>query len=162
MYAWAIGEGLCDLNPVIGTNKAEEAGTRDRVLSDAELAAIWEAAPEGDYGRILRLLMLTAQRRDEIACLRWSEINTEAKTITLPRNRTKNGREHVVPLSSDALAILEVIPKQADRYAVFGLGDTGYSGFSAPKVKFDEKLGNAVKPWTLHDLRRTGSNSDGR
>ena len=66
LFAWAIGEGLCDSNPVIGTNKAAESGPRLRVLSDAELAAIWRAAPDNDYGRIVQLLMLTAQRRDEI------------------------------------------------------------------------------------------------
>ena len=66
MYAWAIGEGLCESNPVIGTNKADEGAPRDRVLTDAELAAIWKAAPDSDYGRIVRLLMLTGQRRDEI------------------------------------------------------------------------------------------------
>ena len=76
MFAWAIGEGLCEANPVDGTNKASEDKPRERVLSDAELAAIWKAAPDNDYGRIVRLLMLTAQRREEIGGLRWSEIDT--------------------------------------------------------------------------------------
>ena len=65
MFAWAIGEGLCDENPVIGTNKQEENGPRERILSDNEAAALWLGAPEDDFGRIVRLLMLT--RREEIA-----------------------------------------------------------------------------------------------
>ena len=109
MFGWAIGEGLCDQNPVIGTNKAAEEKTRDRVLSDAELAKIWKAAPDNGYGRIVRLLMLTAQRRDEIGALRWSEIqfadDPKKALIALPGERTKNGRPHDVPLSGAALGV---------------------------------------------------------
>ena len=73
LYAWAIGEGLCENNPVIGTNKAIQEEPRDRVLSDAELAKIWKALPANDYGRIVKLLILTGQRREEIGGLRWPE-----------------------------------------------------------------------------------------
>ena len=156
MFAWAIGEGLCETNPVNGTNKADEAKPRDRVLSHPELAAIWNAAPEGDYGSIVRLLMLTAQRREEIASLRWSEIDLKAKIITLRANRTKNGREHIVPLSAEALAIIKATPQRADRDLLFGSGGGGYSGWSKAKDALDEKLGK-VADWTLHDLRRTGA-----
>src|SRR5262245_2474539 len=65
MFAWAIGEGLCESNPIIGTNVQQERA-RDRVLTDAELASIWNAAADDDYGRIVKLIMLTGQRRDEI------------------------------------------------------------------------------------------------
>ena len=65
---------------------------------------MWRAARESDYGHILRLLLLTGCRREEIGGLRWSEIDTEARTITLPRDRTKNGQEYVVPLSNSAMA----------------------------------------------------------
>ena len=83
MFAWAIGEGLCESNPVTGTNKASEQ-ERERVLSDSELVAIWKAAnAETDYGRIVRLLMLTAQRREEIGGLRWPEIDKEARVDSL-------------------------------------------------------------------------------
>ena len=106
MFAWAIGEGLCESNPIIGTNVQEER-PRERVLTDAELAAIWKAAPDDDYGHIVKLLMLTGQRRDEIGALRWSEIDTDAKVIALSGARTKNGIEHRIPLSSEAMAILD-------------------------------------------------------
>jgi len=121
------------------------------------LAAIWNAAPDSDYGRIVRLLMLAGQRKDEIASLRWSEIDASAKTITLPGNRTKNSREHVVPLSRDALDILRTIPHRNERDLVFGDGQGGYAGWSKAKATLDRRLGNVVKPWTLHDLRRTSA-----
>jgi len=157
MYAWAIGERFCKENPVTGTNKAQEKAPRERVLSDADLASVWNAAPDMDYGRIIKLLMLTAQRRDEIGKLRWSEVDLEAKTITLPSTRTKNGRQHTIPLSDDASAILRAIPMRENRDPIFGDGEDGYSGWSAAKVTLDKRMGGAVGDWTLHDLRRTGA-----
>jgi hypothetical protein len=77
-FRWAIGEGLCEANPVAGTNKQEESGPRERSLSDAEAATVWLAAPENDYGRIVRLILLTGCRRTELGDLKWSEIDTEA------------------------------------------------------------------------------------
>ena len=156
MYAWAIGEGLCETNPVDGTNKPDERRPRDRVLSDPELAAIWNAATDSDFGRIVKLLMLTAQRRNEIGELRWSEVDMASATITLPAERTKNGRAHTVPLSADALDILRSIPHRNERDVVYG-DARGFAGWGAAKARLDEKLGNTVKPWTLHDLRRTGA-----
>src|SRR5262249_30415278 len=135
MFAWAIGEGLCEINPVMGTNKSHDEKPGERVLSDAELAAIWKAAPAGDYGRIVKLLMLTAQRRDEIGSLRWSEI--KEKQIELPPARTKNARSHDVPLSDMALAVLEDWPQRAKRDLVFGEGQGGYSGWSRAKSNLD-------------------------
>jgi integrase len=151
-FRWAIGQGLCDQNPVAGTSKQKENGPRERSLSDAEIAAVWLAAPENDYGRIVQLLMLTGCRRDEIGSLRWSEIDTEAKAIALTASRTKNHTEHVVPLSERALKIIEAIPRR-DRDFVFGSGQGGYSGWSKSKAELDEAC--KVKEWTLHDIRRT-------
>jgi integrase len=114
--------------------------------------AIWNALPEGDYGDIVRLLILTGQRREEIGGLRWSEIAGD--TINLPPNRTKNGLAHFVPLSAPARAILAARP-HAERDHVFGRGDgeAGFAGWSAAKASLDKRLN--LKPWTLHDLRRT-------
>ena len=80
-WNWTIREGLADINPVTGTGKAAEA-FRERVLTSAELAAIWRALETGQFADIVRLLILTGQRRDEIGWLRWAEINGGA--IVLP------------------------------------------------------------------------------
>jgi integrase len=153
-FRWAIGEGLCDHNPVAGINKQEEAGPRERSLSDTEAATIWLAAPDNDYGRIVRLILLTGCRRDEIGSLKWSDIDTKERTITLPAERTKNKTAHTVPLSDTALAILKDIPRRANRDFVFGIGQGGYSGWSKSKADLDAVV-KLKEDWTLHDLRRT-------
>jgi integrase len=153
MFRWAIGEGLCDNNPVTGSTKRPENAPRERALSDQEAAKLWLATSDGDYGRIIRLLMLTGCRRDEIGGLKWSEIDVEAQTITIPKERTKNKQEHVVPLSDAAIAIIEAIPRR-ERDFVFGLADDGgYSGWSRSKKRLDQAAG--LQEWRLHDLRRT-------
>jgi hypothetical protein len=100
-YSWLIREGLLDVNPVTGTGVADEGPSRDRVLSNKELAEVWRKGSD-----IIRLLILTGQRRDEIALLRWSEIDFDRKMIVLPATRTKNKRMHELPLSRQAMAIL--------------------------------------------------------
>ena len=158
-YVWAIGEGLCETNPVTGTNKSGHDSERERVLTDAELATVWSATADNDFGRIVRLLMLTAQRRDEIGSLRWSEIhaaNDSAKAlVALPGERTKNHRPHDVPLSTAALESVTDQPRIAGRDLVFGAGEGGFSGWSKAKAALDEACG--VTDWTLHDLRRTAA-----
>jgi integrase len=151
-FAWAMGEGLCDNNPVIGTNKQTEDGSRDRALSMTEAAKVWLGAPKNDYGRIVRLLLLTGCRRDEIGGLRWSEVDLKGRTITLPGDRTKNGRAHVISLSEPAAGILATIDHRANRDLVFGFGEGGFSGWSKSKAALGVKL---AEEWTLHDLRRT-------
>jgi integrase len=153
LYAWAIGEGRAETNPVIGTNKASDNPPRDRVLSDPELAKLWNALPNNDYGTIVRLLILTGCRREEIGALRWSEINLEAKTITIPGSRTKNRTQHVAPLSDLALDILKEQHRIIGRDLVFGRSDSGYLGFTFSKKLLDEAL--KLEPWVIHDIRRT-------
>lgn len=153
MFAWAIGEGLCDANPVDGTNKQSDSTPRDRMLTDAELVAIWKAAPDNDYGRIVKLLMLTGQRRDEVGSMRWSELDDAAALWTLPGTRTKNGRPHGVPLSAAALDILRGAVVRDERPCVFGRGMGGFSGWSKSKAALDEAA--PLAPWRIHDLRRT-------
>ena len=155
MFAWAIGEGLCESNPVMGTNKQSEAKARERTLADHELVTIWNAVPGNDYGHIVRLLMLTAQRRDEIGGLRRTEVDTAGKLIVLPGERTKNGRAHEIPLSALALTELDSVTEREGSALVFGKGAGGYSGWSKSKAALDESC--KLEPWTLHDLRRTAA-----
>jgi integrase len=156
MFAWAIGEGLCESNPVIGTNKAGEEKPRDRVLSDSELVAIWKALPDSDYGRVVKLLMLTGQRREEIGGLRWTEINTEARVIELSGSRSKNSLPHKIPLCDEAMAILKACLQCAGRDLVFGEGENGFGAWSRSKAALDAAMG-INQPWVLHDLRRTAA-----
>jgi len=153
-FRWAIGEGLSDHNPVAGTNKQEENGERKRSLSDAEASAVWLAAPDNDYGRIVQLILLTGCRRNEIGSLQWPEVDLKEKTITLPGERTKNKQPHTVPLSDSAISILKQIPRRETRDFVFGIGKGGFSGWSKSKSEIDPAA-KLKEPWTLHDLRRT-------
>ena len=108
------------------------------------------------FGAIVRLLILTAQRREEIGGLRWSEITDEA--IELPATRTKNAQAHTIPLSGPARSIIEALPRRDGREFVFGRGEGGYSGWSRSKARLDERIAEINKRlpgWTLHDLRRT-------
>jgi hypothetical protein len=91
-FSWAMAKGQAENNPVIGTEPANTKGARDRVLDDTELALIWNSLGNDPYGDILRLLALTAARRDEIGALRWSEVNFDEAKISLPPARTKNSR----------------------------------------------------------------------
>jgi integrase len=154
--SWCAGEGFIDANPATFTNKNPEVA-RERVLANAELRKLWQALPEGDYGDIVRLLMLTGQREREIGDLRWEEIDLDRSTITLPPARTKNRQWHVVPLSAPALAILKARQRNPERNLVFGIGQgqRGFSGWSRAKTRLDVAV--AIEPWTIHDIRRTVS-----
>jgi integrase len=159
LYTWALREGLVETSPVVATNKATENGSRDRVLGDAELAAIWGATEElGAYGRIVRLLLLTGLRRQEIGGLLLEEVDLGQALIRLPPERTKTGQAHDVPLMPVALQLLEEqLHKIGSGPAVFGRTAAGWQNWSTMKRELDARLGSAVAKWTLHDLRRTVS-----
>jgi integrase len=152
-YVWAMQAGIVEANPVIGTAKPKESPSRDRVLSDAELAAIWKACGDDDYGRCIKLLICTGCRRQEIGGIAWSECNFEQATWTLPASRSKNGRAHTLPLLPTMLAIIKAVPKLAGRDALFGARANGFTGWSHGKPELDQRSG--VKDWTTHDLRRS-------
>src|SRR5262245_8502075 len=98
LFRWAMEEGWTTVNPVIGTLKPTRAASRDRVLTDAELVAVWKACGDDDHGRIVRLLILLPSRRGEIGGMRWSEIDLHAGTWTLPAARSKNHRAYTIAL----------------------------------------------------------------
>jgi integrase len=152
-FNWCIGEGYLDVNVAAQTNKHEEIA-RSRVLSNAELRTIWRALPEhGDYRDLIRLLILTGQRLREVANLAWREVDLDKAVITLPPDRTKNHRPHVVPLSAPALEILKGRVRE-ERELVFGSGVRGFSNFSKSKRLLDEKA-KLKAPWVIHDIRRS-------
>jgi integrase len=157
MFAWAMGQGLVEVNPVVGTNEPETGPARDRVLSDAELGAVWNAAGDsGDFGKIVRLLILTGTRRNEVGGMCWSELSDG--TWTIPGARTKNGRQHTLPLSGLAQSIIESVPEHVGRDLLFGeRSKLGFCGWDNAKDRLDARLGKTVAHWTLHDLRRTAA-----
>jgi integrase len=154
LYGWAIRRELVEVNPVSGVEPFAE-DSRERVLSLAELRAIWAATASGsDYDSIIRLLVLSGQRRDEVASLRWAEVDLAAGRLSLPGSRTKNGRPHVVPMSTQIVEILAGRPRGRD--FVFGEGAAGgYSGWSRSKARLDPRLSLPGGRWVLHDLRRS-------
>jgi integrase len=154
-FAWAIEKDYIEVNPVSNISRRNANGARERVLTEAELIAVWNCCGDDwEYGRIVRLLMLTGQRREEIGSLEWSEVNFERRQIELPSARTKNRRPHIIPLPEQALAILAAIPRRMGRELVFGARKGPYSGWSASKAQLDAKLPD-IAPWRMHDLRRT-------
>jgi integrase len=156
-FSWAIQRGRADANPVVNVEKRQEQ-SRDRVLTPAELKLIWNALGDEQYGSIIKLLALTGQRASEIAGLRRSEVHDDQ--IILPGERTKNGRDHVLPLSEIAAQILEQQPNRNGRDLIFGDGDGPFSGWSRCKARLDDRIteangGKPIDAWTAHDLRRT-------
>jgi integrase len=168
-FAWAIREGLIDANPVAWTERREEV-SRSRVLADAELREIWAALKDDFYGAIIKLLLLTGCRREEIGGLRWSEIDLDRALIALPSERVKNKRPHEIPLSEPALAILRAqrrltMPDGSACDMVFARVSRGFSDWADGKRDLDQRIFEARKAalgiqavpmdsWVVHDFRR--------
>jgi integrase len=165
LFSWAIGEGLVEASPVVGTNRAIAEVSRDRVLSDYELRSIWQASADNDYGNIVRLLILTGQRREEVGGMLWSELDLSGARWRMAPSRTKNGLEHEVPLSDAAVEILKSRSRRDNRDLVFGSREGPFQGWSNAKTALDARILEAIrkdlgakaalKPWRLHDIRRT-------
>jgi integrase len=146
--------GITEINPVIGTAKPRDAEPRARVLEDAELAKIWRACKDDDYGRIVRLAVLSGCRRQEIGGMAWAELDRERGIWVIPASRTKNHRSHTLPMPPSAWSIIDSAPQIVGRKHVFGGGgDRGFQRWSAGKRELDERAG--VTGWHLHDTRRT-------
>ena len=128
------------------------------MLSQLKLADIWRAA-DGTFGTIIKLLILTGQRRTEIGSLRWSEIDLASRLIRLPGERCKNHQPHDVPLSEPAAAMLAAIPRLGD--FVFGTAAIGFCAYTDGKAALDARIAGArqiaepILAWVLQDLRRS-------
>jgi integrase len=159
LWSWGLRSGLieADSNPVVFTVRQPER-PRKRTLADAELKAIWEATDgDSDYARIVRLLLLTGCRREEIGGLRRDEIL--ADRLAIGAKRMKGGALHEVPFLPMIAAALPVVADTHDE-CVFGRRGTGFSGWSKAKQALDAKIakqGPSLPAWSLHDLRRTFS-----
>jgi integrase len=183
-FAWAVKRGTVQTNPFADLPVSKASAKRERVLNDNEIAQIWHAAGEAasPYGTIIRLMILTGQRRGEVAGMTWGELSADLTTWTLPRERTKNGVVHVVPLSERARDLIRAtLPKDADTERIMrerrasnalvlpGAVGTVFSGWSKCKTALDKAINEArakaageaggttvpLESWTIHDLRRT-------
>jgi integrase len=158
-FAWAISQGLLGdgANPVDGAARPTTPAPRDRVLSNDELVAIWRACDEDDFGKIVRLLILLGSRRREIGGVRWSEIDLTTGTWTLPKERSKNHHAHTITLPPAALAIIEAVPRTSRDHLFGDHSAAGFNVWDHYKKALDQRLAGTVKPWRLHDLRRTAA-----
>jgi integrase len=169
-FGWAARHDYVTTSPCDRLQSPAIHIERDRVLTDAELAKVFLQARVTPYpfGYIVQLLILTGQRRGEIAALRWEWIDHDEKTITLPASLTKNKREHFVPFGEMAAAVLATIPRQNEfvfpalRDRKKGEPATIFAGWGKPKAAFDKAIQGKLQKspvghWTLHDLRRTAS-----
>lgn len=157
-FNWCVGRGYLDVSPMAKLNPPPKAKDRDRVLSDDELGRIILAARKMayPYGTIILLLILTAQRKSEVAGMRWSELNMAAGEWSLAADRTKSARKHVVPMPVTAIKMLKSLRGIHDTLVFPARGSEAVvSGFSKWKAQIDELSG--VENWRVHDLRRTAA-----
>lgn len=163
LFGWAVEKDRIAVNPCEGLRPPTKEKARDRVLSETEIRAFWTATGElgWPFGQLFRLLLLTAQRRDEVATLEWAELDLDRRLWSLPREKAKNDQGHDVHLSSQAIDVLAALPRIAGDLVFSTNGRTAVSGFSRAKERLDDlmakALGEPVEPWILHDLRRSAA-----
>lgn len=178
LFNWCVEQGLVDDSPCRTMKPPVKAASRDRVLTDGELALIWQTSLEqGDtFGVVVHLLALTAQRRGEVCGIAWDELDLKQGIWTIPGSRTKNHKPHALPLTKTAIGILKALPRFEGTTLVFparGKLDQAYTGYSKGKRTLDQainkrrqktasQLGKTAGDiqdldWTLHDLRRTAA-----
>jgi integrase len=158
MFNWALARDILSVSPCAGVKPPTEEQARDRVLDDSELALVWQAADKVGYpfGPMVQLLALTGQRRDEVAKMRWAEVDYEKRLWTLPRERVKTNRPHEIPLSNAATSILKAVPRLVGSSFVFTTnGVAPSSNYAQNKKKLDALVPTELRHWTLHDLRRS-------
>jgi integrase len=153
-FVAAMQDGLVESNPTIGVRKPVTNRPRERVLSDQELAAIWTACGDDHFGKVVRLMILTACRREEIGGMRWPEFDGD--TWTLPAARAKNHRAHTLPLLPMMRAILDGVPRLVSRELLFGQhSPAGFQSWDNHKRDLDRR--SRVEGWQLRDIRRSAA-----
>ena len=158
-FKWLVRNGYAANNVAAGIGRvsADRERPRDRVLTDDEIRSIWRVVERSPspFGRIAQLALLTAQRRGTIAAMKWSDLNLEGGLWKVRGEDMKSGRGHVIPLSSQAIAVLSTVPEQKGRYVFGKFGSGAFSGFSRGKRKLMEA--SETSDWRLHDLRRSAN-----
>jgi integrase len=160
IFLWAAEGGAIEQSPMTGLRGPKPVKSRERVLSDDEIKALWQAAgaESWPFENVFKMWLLTAQRRNEVSGMRWREIDLDAGTWTIAKERSKNGKAHRVDLSPESVRMLV---KTTDDLVFSTTGTTPVSGFSKVKLRVDarmkELLGDKFEPWRIHDLRRTAA-----
>jgi integrase len=167
MFKWALSNDLVETSPAVGLQRPSPAVERDRALDDDEIRLFWLACDQQGwpFGPLFQLLLLTAQRRAEVAASRWPEFDFDKALWTLPRERAKNDKAHLVHLAPAALDVLGALPKVADDLVFTTTGTTSVTGFARALervMRFMQRAAAqqgraAIAPFTLHDLRRTAA-----
>jgi len=156
-FAWCVARDMLTVSPAAGVEPPHVEKVRDRVLSDEELRALWLAC-EGDdaFSAAVRILISTGARLSEVGRMEFSELDAEKRIWTLPARRTKNAREHKIPLSSQAWAAIAARPRFANCPYVFSTNAKGpVHNWAKAKTRISNKAGLEETGWRLHDLRRT-------
>jgi integrase len=164
-FNWCVARDIIAASPCAGVKPPTAERARDRVLSDDELKRVLQAADKvgGTFGPLVKLLALTGQRRDEVAQMRWDEVNIDKRLWALAPARVKNNQSHQVPLSAAALAVLEQLPRVAGSpFVLTNGGASPASGYSKGKRRLDALLPADMPPWRLHDLRRSAASGMAR
>lgn len=161
LFNWAVEEEIVAVSP-IGKLKATKEASRERVLADDEIRIVWRAFDRigAPFGAVGKLLLLTGARRTEVAEMRWSEVDMAARVWTLPAARSKNKVAHTIPLSDQAIEILNGLKRvESKGDFVFTFGRVAVRGFARKKIEIDAAIaadnGSPIAGWTYHDLRRT-------
>lgn len=158
---WAASQAIIEHPPTQHIDPPAKETRRDRALSDDEIKTIWPA-----FDSFFKVLLLTGQRRGEVAAMRWAELDLDGGVWTLPKERTKNGRPHVVPLAPAVVKLLAAMPRHEHGAYVFSTTDgrVPISGFTKIKKAVDNAMkaaGHEIAPWTIHDLRRSAATGMG-
>jgi integrase len=154
LMAWALDRGMIEVNPIAGLKPPHRERAREVVLSDEDIISLMAAADDEGYpfGDVFKMLILTGQRRGEVAEMRWSEVDLEHGVWTIPAARSKNGQSHAVPLSVPAVSLLRSLPRFLASDWVFTTTGRGpISGFGRAK----RRLPVGISDWRIHDIRRT-------
>jgi integrase len=163
VFGWAVANATVPTDPTFGVSKpVTKLPSCDRVLDDTEIISFWHACGEigWPFGPLYQLLLLTAQPRGEVGSMQWSELDLKNKVWHIPGQRTKNGKQHDVPLSDLALDVFDGLkrsePAPGKPDFVFSWnGDAPVTGFAHAKARIAKLMG--VDGWRLHDLRRTAA-----
>jgi integrase len=158
LFKWALAEGYIASNPLASVPIPKGVNSRDRTLTEEEIRVFWEAASKLGYPwePFYKLLLLTAQRREEVSAIEWAELDLVQGVWSIPGSKTKNKKAHIVQLSLQAIEVIRTIKKVKGVTFLFSTtGKTHVSGYARAKERIDKLLPSDFPPWRIHDLRRT-------